>query len=112
MKTSKIAIACALYTVILYGQPRIFAKNGLEQSCKVYFIVVEHDEETSNLNMTGLNHSQQEWYDKHGAKEAPGFCNVNGNATGLRVTPENGDEEYIHKVVGTSPFYSIAWEDT
>lgn len=73
-------------------------------------MVVEHDEQTSNLNMVGLNRPQQEWYDKHGAKEAPGFCLVNGNATGMRVTVENSDEKYIQSVVGTAPLYSIAWE--
>ena len=111
MKNRQFSIALAICAGILLGPQAAFAKNKPQQNCKVYFTVVEHDEETSNLNMVGLNRSQQEWYDKHGAKEAPGFCLVNGNARGTRVTAENIDEQYVEGVVGTKPYYSIAWEE-
>ncbi len=88
-----------------------FAKEEPEKPCKVYFTVIEHDEQTSNLNMIGLNGPQREWFAKHGAKEAPNICLVNGNATGQRVTVETGDEGYIQKTVGELPFYSISWEE-
>jgi hypothetical protein len=110
MKRCQYSITIALCVGILIGPQLTFAKNRPEQTCKVYFMVVEHDEQTSNLNMVGLNRPQQEWYDKHGAKEAPGLCLVNGNLMGMRVTAETIDEKYVDGIVGTAPFYSIAWE--
>jgi hypothetical protein len=77
--------------------------------CKVYFTVVEHDEQTSNLNMAGLTETQKNWWGNHGSKESPGICFVGGNATSERVTTESADEAYMEKTVGSSPLYSIAW---
>jgi hypothetical protein len=111
MKNFQFVIALAMYTSILAIPQIAFAKNNPQQNCKIYFSVVEHDEQTSNLNMVGLNRPQQTWYDKHGAKVAPGLCLVNGNATGIRITVDNSDEKYIESIVGTKPFYSIAWEE-
>ena len=111
MKNCRNSIALAICAGILFVPPVSFAKNNPQQECKVYFTIVEHDEETSNLNMVGLNHSQQEWFEKNREKEAPGICLVNGDATGMRVTLESSDEKYAEQIVGTKPFYSIAWEE-
>lgn len=86
-------------------------KNPMQADCKVFFVAVEHDEQTSNLNMVGLNKEQQDWYRKHGGKEAPGICLVNGTEKGQRVTAETVDENFVAKAVGSAPLYSIAWEE-
>ncbi len=81
------------------------------QDCRIYFTVVEHDEQTSNLNMVDLNRPQKEWYEKHAAKEAPGLCFVGGNDSGVPVTIENVDEKYVESVVSNKPLYAILWEE-
>jgi hypothetical protein len=109
MNTYWFPIALAIFG-FLVGPQLTFARSNPQQDCRIYFTVIERDEETSNLSMVGLNRHQQEWYEKHGAKEAPGLCLLNGNATDTRVTLENSDEKYVESMVGTKPFYSIAWE--
>jgi hypothetical protein len=111
MNPKQFVFAWAFALGALVSAPNTFAKDKTEKNCKVYFMVVEHDELTSNLNMVGLNQPQREWFEKHGAKDAPGLCLVNGNAAGSRVTVETADENYIESIVGTSPLYSIAWEE-
>ena len=59
--------------------------------------------------MVGLNKAQSDWFGKHGIREAPGVCIVNGNAKGERVTVESMDEAYVYGIVGSVPFYSVAW---
>jgi hypothetical protein len=73
------------------------------------FMVVEHDTQTSNLNMVGFTKPQAEWWGKHGARETPGICLVNGNSTGEKVTVESSDEAYIDGIVKSAPLYSVAW---
>ena len=80
-----------------------------DDACKMYFMVVEHDIETSNLNMTGLTEPQRNWWTKHRANEFRGICHIDGNRSGERVTVETADEPYIDGIVGSSPLYSIAW---
>ena len=84
-------------------------KPPANSPCKVYFTVVEHDTETSMLNMIGLNKPQADWWAKHGSREAPGLCLMNGNAKGERVTTESADEAYVDSIVKSSPLYSVAW---
>jgi len=109
MRTAKAAIMCLLLFVSWEVLPAP-AKERPTEGCKVYFIAVEHDEQTSNLNMVGLNHPQRDWYEKHGAKYAPGVCFV-GDAKAKQVTVEMVDESYLKNVVGIAPLYSIAWEE-
>jgi len=59
--------------------------------------------------MVGLTKPQAEWWGKHGARETPGICLVNGNSTGERVTLESSDEVYIDGMVKSAPLYSVAW---
>jgi hypothetical protein len=111
MKPFNLFFCVPLCGVFCLGPATATAKDNHVTACKVYFMVVEHDEETSNLNMVGLNHPQRDWYEKHGAKDAPGLCLVNGNAAGARVTVENVDENFVQKTVGNAQLYSIAWEE-
>jgi hypothetical protein len=81
-------------------------------SCKVFFVAVEQDEITVNLQMVGLNKKQSDWYRKNGnQKEFAGVCVVNANQSGEQVPLESGSEEYIHRIVGNSPLYLVAWEE-
>jgi hypothetical protein len=103
------AIAALLCCGVLCGPAHAEKKSQTNVACKVYFMVVEHDTQTSNLNMVGLTKPQAEWWEKHGARETPGICLVNGNSKGERVTVESSDEAYIDRIVKSAPFYSVAW---
>ncbi len=111
MKDCRFSVVISICAGILFAPQASFAKNKPHQDCKVYFTIVERDEQTSNLNMIGLNRPQQEWYEKSGVKEMPELCLVNGDATGMRITVESIDEKYAESIVGTRPFYSIMWEE-
>ena len=105
-KSALLICATALGAV-----PCVAARPKQSNICKVYFTVVEHDEQTSNLNMVGLTAPQKSWWEKHGPKDSPGLCFISGNASGERVTTESADETYIEKTVGSAPLYSISWEE-
>ena len=100
---------CAV-SFLLVASNVIAKKHPPTNACKAYFIVTEQDTVTVNLAMVGLNEPQKKWYEKSGG-EFPGICLVNGDASGKRVTLDNGSESYISSVVGSSPLYSITWEE-
>jgi hypothetical protein len=110
MNSPSTALTLAILGAILASTPCVIAKERPRQDCKVYFTVVEHDEQTSNLKMVGLNRPQKEWYEKHAAKEAPGLCFVGGRESGVPVTIENVDEKYVESIVDSKPLYAILWE--
>lgn len=37
-------------------------------SCTAYFVVVEQDENTVNIQMAGFSTPQENWYEKHGGE--------------------------------------------
>ena len=79
--------------------------------CKVFFVMVEQDENTVNLRMVGLNKPQSNWYKKDGNQnEYAGVCVVHASQSGEQVALESGAEEYFNRTVGDSPLYLIAWE--
>jgi hypothetical protein len=109
MKRCLFSIALLACVEVLISPLTAIAKNKPAEACKVYFMAVERDTQTSKLNMVGLNKPQADWWKKHGARDAPSVCLVNGNATGERVTAESVDEKYIEGVVQSAPLYSVAW---
>lgn len=87
-------------------------------SCKRYFTIMEQDEETVNLALTGFNKEQQDWYAKHGG-EYPDLCFLNADASGKRVVASKDADvsatvaAYTYSIIGDSkkPLFFISWEE-
>src|ERR1700674_5701811 len=60
-------------------------------ACNAYFMVMERDARTSDLNMVGFNDSQASWYKKHGG-EYPTLCAVTADASGERGVLDESDK--------------------
>lgn len=111
MTTNSLLGVLTHVCLIVVSTPCLALHPKTEAQCKVYFAVVEHDEQTSNLNMTGLTAPQKKWWEKHGANESPGICLLNGDSSGERITAESSDDSYVKRIIGSAPLYSIAWEE-
>ena len=76
-------------------------------SCTAYFVVVEQDENTVNIQMAGFSTPQENWYEKHGG-EFPTLC-VATTASGRREALDEGT--LINHLEGDIPVYVILWEE-
>ena len=76
-------------------------------SCTAYFVVVEQDDNTVNIQMAGFNTPQEKWYEKHGG-EFPALC-VAATASGRREALDEGT--LINHLEGDIPVYIILWEE-
>ena len=77
--------------------------------CRVYVVIVEHDEVTVGLTMVGLNKPQSSWYKKHGNKgKYAGVCPLNppGNSQeAVQALPSQRPSE----IDPSLPVYAIVW---
>jgi len=76
-------------------------------SCTAYFVVVEQDDNTVNIQMAGFNTPQEKWYEKHGG-EFPALCGA-ATASGRREALDEGT--LINHLEGDIPVYIILWEE-
>lgn len=82
-----IALGCGI---------RAQAKQKPLAACKVYFVAVERDGITTNLQMFGLNKPQMHWYKKHGDKKRlAGICYLTN----------------ANQVKDGAPVYALRWEE-
>lgn len=106
----KLAMLCAAALVTSYVPA--FAKTD-PAACRSYLVMVEQDQVTVNMQMTGLNGPQREWYSKDGdRKEYSGVCYLDADSTGRRVPIEVATQSgYMDKEAESSPLYVVFWEE-
>ncbi len=76
-------------------------------SCKAYFVVVEQDASTVNMQMAGFNTPQNKWYEKHGG-EFPTLCVATTVSSRRELLNES---TLINHLQGGIPVYVIGWEE-
>ena len=89
----KYPFAVILIAILLILPLATGAAPKVPAPCKVYFLVVENDQTTAGLTMSGLNKPQASWYEKHGDRDKfSGICFVPPSATttdGVTVAARN-----------------------
>ena len=107
---------CSAWIFFALLSAAAFAKDKSQVPCRAYFVAIEQDSITVNLQMAGLNKLQSAWYRKGGnSGEYEGVCLVNLDPSGrqipLKSNVDPAVDESVSKTIGGLPLYLISWEE-
>lgn len=93
----------------------MMASTKIKMPCTSYLLLIEQDEETVNMKMTGANKPQADWFRKDGdGKDFAGVCLISADPSGKRVAlDENNDasEKYLASLTEGTPVFLLSWEE-
>jgi hypothetical protein len=87
-----------------------FAQYKAGAPCHSFLMMVEQDEATSDLAMTGLTRPQLDWARKNQHKELEGICPLPYDPTNKRIPASTITDENLQVDPGARPVYLVRWK--